>query len=92
MATTNKAMSGLELLGKATKKLNRGTVNVASNILSLPKRAYHNAKSKRSSAEADTIRKAREYKNVPNFDTKGNPSVGLKYRTAVDAIRQKRKR
>lgn len=72
-------------------KIKSKVIDATSDVLSAPKRMYFEGKARKYSNEYNTLAKAREHADQPNFDSKGNPTAGLKYRTAAEVIRSKRK-
>lgn len=48
-------------------------VDTMSNVLSAPARMNANSMTKKANRVVDTARVARKYKDVPDFDYKGNP-------------------
>lgn len=76
-------------------KINAGknkVIDVTSDILSAPKRAYYGAKMKQANRDYDTIKEARKYPaSAASFDASGAPTQALKARTARDEVAMRRK-
>lgn len=84
-------MSLTNALKNRIKGVKKAVIGTTSDVLSAPARAYHGAKGARATREAGILRKARGYKGAADFDSKGDPTDALKYRTAADVIRSRRK-
>lgn len=72
------------------KKAIRGvkdTVSGAASVVAIP---FNNLKASRANADADTLRKARQYKGAASFDLKGKPTDANLARTAADTVRMRR--
>lgn len=69
--------------------IKKTVIDKTSDVLSAPARIYYGAKERQGNRDADTLKNAREMKNVPDFDKKGAPTEALKVRTAADVIRDR---
>lgn len=83
-------MSSLEkALKSKISGVKKKVIGVTSDVLSAPARAYYGAKSRQSTRDYNTLKRARAYDDAPSFDRLGRPSDALKARTAADEVRMR---
>lgn len=64
-------------------------IDVASDVLSAPARAYYGVKSMRANSDADAIQRARKYDGAPDYNNDGSVTDAFKARSAADAARER---
>ena len=67
-------------LKSLARKVKEKAVDITSDVLSAPARAYYGVKANRANADADVIKKARDYDNAPDWTNEGEVSDAQKTR------------
>ena len=60
-----------------------------SKVISFPWRKYYGYKGQKADIEREIIKEARQLKNAPSFDIRGNPTIYLKTRQEAEDIRER---
>lgn len=73
-------------------KLGKKVVDVTSDVLSAPKRAYLGVQTAKNNADTKVLKSARAYNNAPDWNEDGTPTDAFKTRSLAKDIVTQRKR